>query len=49
LLRAIQENEIQRVGGSKEIIVDVRVIAATNRDLVSAMEKEHSGTIFITA
>lgn len=33
VLRALQENKIARVGGDKEIPVDVRVIAATNKDL----------------
>jgi DNA-binding NtrC family response regulator len=33
VLRALQENKITRVGGEKEIEVDVRVIAATNKDL----------------
>ncbi len=33
VLRALQENRITRVGGNKEIKVDVRVIAATNKDL----------------
>lgn len=33
VLRALQENKITRVGGDKEIVVDVRVIAATNKDL----------------
>ncbi len=33
LLRVLQEKRIQRVGGIKEIFVDVRIIAATNKDL----------------
>ncbi len=33
VLRALQENRITRVGGDKEIGVDVRVVAATNKDL----------------
>ncbi len=34
VLRALQENKITRVGGDKDISVDVRVVAATNKDLV---------------
>ncbi|MDR0356790.1 MAG: sigma 54-interacting transcriptional regulator, partial [Clostridiales Family XIII bacterium] len=39
LLRAIEENEIYRVGGEMPIRVDVRVIAATNRDLYSMVKE----------
>ena len=39
LLRVLQEKEFQRVGGVKDIRVDVRVIAATNRELRQAMQK----------
>jgi two-component system, NtrC family, response regulator HydG len=38
LLRAIQEREIQRVGGDRVIGVDVRIIAATNRELKADVE-----------
>ncbi|MBT9558458.1 MAG: sigma 54-interacting transcriptional regulator [Myxococcales bacterium] len=37
LLRVIQEREFERVGGAETVKVDVRIIAATNRDLESAM------------
>ena len=38
LLRAIQEGEIERLGGTKVIRVNVRIIAATNQDLRQAIE-----------
>ncbi len=40
LLRAIQENEIRRVGENKPIHVDVRIIAATNQDLLDRRRRE---------
>ncbi|MDF1731036.1 MAG: sigma-54 dependent transcriptional regulator [Minwuia sp.] len=39
LLRAIQEREIDRVGGSKPVKVDIRVIATSNRDLVEEVRQ----------
>ena len=38
VLRALQEGKITRVGGDKEISVDVRVVAATNKDLLQEVE-----------
>ena len=39
VLRALQEGDITRVGGSKSVAVDVRVISATNKDLREEIEK----------
>lgn len=39
LLRAIQEREIERIGGTKPIPIDVRIIAATNRNLEEMMRE----------
>lgn len=41
VLRALQEGKITRVGGDKEINVDVRVIAATNKDLMQEVEAKN--------
>ncbi|MDB5417028.1 MAG: transcriptional regulator FlbD [Phenylobacterium sp.] len=38
LLRAIQEREIDRVGGSKPVRVDIRILATSNRDLAQAVK-----------
>ena len=38
LLRALQENEIQRIGGKKSIKIDVQVIAATNKNLAEKVQ-----------
>jgi DNA-binding NtrC family response regulator len=40
VLRALQENKIARVGGDKEINVNVRVLAATNKDLKKEIEEK---------
>jgi len=39
ILRILQEEEFQRVGGTKTIKVDIRIIAATNKNLVEAIKK----------
>lgn len=39
LLRVIQERQVRRVGGIKEIPIDVRIIAATNKDLIEEINK----------
>src|SRR6201992_251284 len=41
VLRALQEGKITRVGGDKEISVDVRIIAATNKDLLKEVEEKN--------
>ena len=39
VLRALQEHKISRVGGDKDLTVDVRIIAATNKDLLAEIEE----------
>jgi transcriptional regulator with GAF, ATPase, and Fis domain len=47
LLRALQEREIERVGGTQPISIDVRLIAATNRDLAKMVaEKQFRSDLF---
>ena len=41
VLRALQENKVQRVGSDRDIKVDVRVITATNKDLKKEIEEGH--------
>lgn len=41
VLRALQENKIMRVGGEKDIPVNVRVIAATNKNLIEEIENKN--------
>jgi two-component system, NtrC family, nitrogen regulation response regulator NtrX len=41
VLRALQEGKITRVGGEKDIAVDVRIVAATNKDLLKEVEDKN--------
>ena len=47
LLRALQEREIERLGGNRSIPVNVRLIAATNRDLAQMVaEKQFRSDLY---
>ena len=48
LLRVLQEKSVVRVGGEKPISINVRVIAATNKNLRTAVEKGTFAKIYIT-
>ena len=48
ILHVLQNMRFERVGGNKNIIVDVRVIAATNKDLEKLIEEGRFRRIFIT-
>jgi len=39
ILRVLQENEVDRIGGSRPIPIDIRVVATTNRNLAAAIQK----------
>jgi two-component system response regulator FlrC len=39
ILRVLQENEVDRIGGNRPVPIDIRVIATTNRDLMASVEK----------
>jgi DNA-binding NtrC family response regulator len=41
VLRALQENKITRVGGDKDISINVRIVAATNKNLLDEIQKGH--------
>ncbi len=48
LLRVLETREFYKVGDSKPVKVNIRIIAATNRDLEKNQKKEPSALIYIT-
>lgn len=40
LLRVLQEKKVKRVGSTKEIVLDIRLLAATNEEIISSVQKE---------
>ena len=48
LLRFLEDGTFMRVGGTQELRVNVRLIAATNRDIIEAIREGHSGKICFT-
>src|SRR5437867_6917092 len=49
LLRVLQEQEFERLGGTRTIRADVRLIAATNRDLATMVAEQKFGLISFSA
>ena len=48
LLRVLQEREVEKLGGRRRIPIDVRILAATHRDLEQMIERPSSGRISTT-
>ncbi len=48
IVRALQDQAFERIGGAARVKVDVRVLASTNRDLSAEIAAGASGKIFIT-
>lgn len=48
-LRVLEERQIKRVGGTRQIPIDVRIVAATNRDLKKRSRRSNSAKTSITA